>query len=266
MQDAALDCGVVRPQLEVVGNGARGDSRAADQLALHPRGEHPELEEGSGAHDDGDDESDQQRQAGAKGERTKQTRHSMALLPPRGALRHVHVHELTPSPGVGYLMLPRQWRRGTPVGSVQVSTRPMAGRPKHEKELEERDPCVSSVLASSVAVLLATVAGAGPSAQTGTNGKTAATAPATPKALSATGKIVGFDDATKTLTLSTAKGEEKFVLGSSARLQEGAKTITAANLSGLAGYQAKVRYTASGSDKAAESVMVSGGARAKSSK
>jgi hypothetical protein len=122
------------------------------------------------------------------------------------------------------------------------------------------------VLASSVAVLLATVAVAGPFAQTGTNGKAAATAPATAKALSATGKIVGFDDATKTLTLSTAKGEEKFVLGSSARLQEGAQTITAANLSGLAGHQAKVRYTASGSDKSAESVMVSGGARAKSSK
>ena len=87
------------------------------------------------------------------------------------------------------------------------------------------------VLASSLAVLLATVAGAGPSAQTSTNGKTAAAAPATPKALSATGKIVGFDNATKTLTLSTPKGEEKFVLGSSVRLQEGAKTITAANLS-----------------------------------
>ena len=69
------------------------------------------------------------------------------------------------------------------------------------------------VLASSVAVLLATVAGAGPSAQTSTNGKTAATAPATSKALSATGKIVGFDNATKTLTLSTAKGEEKVRAG-----------------------------------------------------
>ena len=56
------------------------------------------------------------------------------------------------------------------------------------------------------------------------------------------------------------------MLGSSSRLQEGAKTITTANLSGLAGYQAKVRYTASGSNKSAESVMVSGGARAKSSK
>ena len=77
---------------------------------------------------------------------------------------------------------------------------------------------------------------------------------------------MSFDSGSKTLTLSTAKGEEKFVLGSSARLQEGAKTITADSLSSLAGHQAKVRYTASGSDKAAESVMVSGGARAKSSK
>jgi hypothetical protein len=122
------------------------------------------------------------------------------------------------------------------------------------------------ILASSVAVLMAALAGAGQAAQTGTKGRTAAAAAATPRALSATGKIIGFDDSTKTLTLSTTKGEEKFVLGSSVRLQEGAKTITAANLSSLAGHQAKVRYTDAGGDKAAESVMVSGGARAKSSK
>jgi hypothetical protein len=121
------------------------------------------------------------------------------------------------------------------------------------------------VLASSVAVLVTALTGAGLSAQTAKT-KDATAAPAAPKALSATGTIVSFVDATKTLTLSTAKGEEKFVLGSTARLQEGAKTITSANLSSLAGHQAKVRYTASGGDKAAESVMVSGGARAKSSK
>jgi hypothetical protein len=121
------------------------------------------------------------------------------------------------------------------------------------------------ILASSVAVLVTALTGAGLSAQTAKT-KDATATPAAPKALSATGTIVSFDDATKTLTLSTAKGEEKFVLGSTARLQEGAKTITSANLSNLAGHQAKVRYTASGSDKAAESVMVSGGARAKSSK
>jgi hypothetical protein len=122
------------------------------------------------------------------------------------------------------------------------------------------------VLASSVAVLVATLSGVGFAAQPAPKAKAAAAAPAAPKALSATGKIVSFDDATKTLTLSTPKGEERFVLGSSARLQEGAKTITQSNLSSLAGHQAKVRYTASGSDKSAESVMVSGGAHAKSSK
>jgi len=118
------------------------------------------------------------------------------------------------------------------------------------------------ILAAAIA---ATLTGGGIQAQTATRASTGiSTAPA-PKALSATGKIVSFDDSSKTLTLSTAKGEEKFILGSSARLQQGAATITAQNLSGLAGHQAKVRYTGSGSDKAAESVMVSGGARAKSS-
>ena len=120
-------------------------------------------------------------------------------------------------------------------------------------------------LAAAMATTLS-LTGEGALAQTATRATTGmSTAPA-PKALSATGKIVSFDDSTKTLTLSTAKGEEKFVLGSNSHLQEGAKTITTANLSSLAGHQAKVRYTGSGSDKAAESVMVSGGARAKSSK
>ena len=122
------------------------------------------------------------------------------------------------------------------------------------------------MLASAAAAMAATLNGGAVIAQTATRATTGmSTAPA-PKALSATGKIVSFDDSTRTLTLSTAKGDETFMLGPSARLQEGAKTITAANLSSLAGHQAKVRYTGSGSDKAAESVMVSGGARAKSSK
>jgi len=122
------------------------------------------------------------------------------------------------------------------------------------------------ILASAAAAMAATFNAGGVMAQTATRATTAMSAAPAPKALSATGKIVSFDDGTKTLTLSTAKGDEKFVLGSSARLQEGAKTITAETLSSLAGHQAKVRYTGSGSDKAAESVMVSGGARAKASK
>ena len=117
-------------------------------------------------------------------------------------------------------------------------------------------------VASNVAILVTALGGAAFATQT------AASAQGTPspKGMASTGTIVGFDDGTRTLTLSTPKGEEKFVLGSRVRLQEGAKTITTENLSGLAGHQAKVRYTASGSSRSAESVMVSGGARAKSSK
>jgi hypothetical protein len=119
------------------------------------------------------------------------------------------------------------------------------------------------ILASVATLAVGALGGSGVTAQTAATGMSSAPAP---KALSATGKIVSFDDSSKTLTLSTVKGEEKFVLGSRARLQEGAKTITTENLSSLAGHQAKVRYTGSGSGKAAESVMVSGGARAKASK
>ena len=122
-----------------------------------------------------------------------------------------------------------------------------------------------AVLALSIVGLVATLGGVGYAEQASKMAKASAKA-AAPKAASATGKIVSFDDGSKTLTISTAKGEEKFVLGSNVRLHEGAKTITAANLASLTGHQAKVRYTVSGSDKTAESVMVSDGAGARSKK
>ena len=117
------------------------------------------------------------------------------------------------------------------------------------------------VLAFGIATLVAALGGVG-YAQTTKSAKASKSATAAPKAASATGKIVSFDDASKTLTLSTSKGEEKFVLGSNVKLNEGAKAITTANLSSLAGQQAKVHYTVSGSDKTAESVMVSAPAHA----
>jgi phage baseplate assembly protein gpV len=124
------------------------------------------------------------------------------------------------------------------------------------------------ILALSMAALVVTAGGISYAAQTSKS--TAPKAPAAkttaPKAMSATGKIVSYDDASKTLTISTGKGEEHFVLGTSARLQEGAKTITTSTLSGLTGHQAKVHYTMNGSDKTAESVMVSGGAAKSSAK
>ena len=113
------------------------------------------------------------------------------------------------------------------------------------------------VMTFGIAALVAALGGVG-YAQTTKSAKPAKTSTsAAPKEASATGKIVGFDDASKTLTISTSKGEEKFVLGSTVQLHEGSKTITSANLSSLTGQQAKVRYTVSGSDKTADSVMVS---------
>ena len=114
-------------------------------------------------------------------------------------------------------------------------------------------------LVLGIAALVVALGGVGYASQTSKGSKAAAkTSTTSAKASSATGKIVSYDDSSKTLTISTSKGEEKFTLGSNARLQEGAKTITASNLSSLAGHQAKVRYTTSGSDKTADSVMVSG--------
>jgi hypothetical protein len=112
------------------------------------------------------------------------------------------------------------------------------------------------IMAFGIAALVAALGGVG-YAQTTKSAKVAKTSAPAAKAASATGKIVSFDDASKTLTISTSKGEEKFVLGSTVKLNEGAKTITSANLSSLTGQQAKIRYTVSGSDKTAESVMVS---------
>jgi hypothetical protein len=74
---------------------------------------------------------------------------------------------------------------------------------------------------------------------------------------SATGKIVKFDATSRTLTLQTAKGEERFMLASNAKLNEGSRTLTAADLGGAVGQEAKVRYTTAGGQKTAMAVMVS---------
>lgn len=119
------------------------------------------------------------------------------------------------------------------------------------------------VLAASVGVLIAAVGGVGYAAQAAKAPNAVAANVTKAKSLAATGRIVSFDGETKTLTLSTSNGEEKFMVGSRARVQQGAKTITAGSLSSMAGRRAKVRYTASSGDRAAESVMVSGTVRAK---
>lgn len=86
------------------------------------------------------------------------------------------------------------------------------------------------------------------------------------KSLAATGRIVRYNADRRTLVLKTANGEEQFILASKVRVQESARIIAAESLSGLAGRVAKVRYTVSGTQRSAESVMVSGGADAKPEK
>jgi hypothetical protein len=111
----------------------------------------------------------------------------------------------------------------------------------------------AAVLALAATVSASQTPGPSPSA------KPAKATAAKPAGKSATGKIAKFDDASKTLTITTGKGEESFTLADTATLHEGAKTITTADLGGLAGHTAKIRYTEAGGKMTAESVTVAGG-------
>jgi hypothetical protein len=73
----------------------------------------------------------------------------------------------------------------------------------------------------------------------------------------ARGTVKKFDAATNTLTIATAKGaEESYMIGPKAMLREGEKSIAVSDLANLSGREATIRYTESGRQKNAESVMV----------
>jgi hypothetical protein len=78
------------------------------------------------------------------------------------------------------------------------------------------------------------------------------------KATAATvsGTIKSVDASAKTLTLTTAKGDETFSIGDKATIHHGSKTATVADLASLSGQPAKVHYTDSNGTKMATSVMV----------
>jgi hypothetical protein len=61
----------------------------------------------------------------------------------------------------------------------------------------------------------------------------------------------------QTLTIKTAKGTEDVTLAPSARIREGSKTMTAADLNHQTGARVKVRYTEKSGQKQAQSVTVS---------
>jgi hypothetical protein len=81
---------------------------------------------------------------------------------------------------------------------------------------------------------------------------------AAPKAtaLVTTGSIVRYDAASSMLVVSTAQGEQSFALTSSPRIQDGTKTVAAADLSKLTGRSVQVRYTEDMGKKNVESVRV----------
>lgn len=83
--------------------------------------------------------------------------------------------------------------------------------------------------------------------------------------LVATGKLVKFDASSNELTVSTSKGDEQFMLGPSARIHDGSKTVAPANLSGLAGRDLSVKYTEANGMKTVQSLTFSHGKQAKKS-
>jgi hypothetical protein len=89
-------------------------------------------------------------------------------------------------------------------------------------------------------------------------------AAAAAKSMSATGKIESYDAASKTVKITTSKGEESFVLGDAAKVMHSGKAVT--DLNTLVGHDAKVHYTEANGTKTATSISVAGMASAKKTK
>jgi hypothetical protein len=77
-------------------------------------------------------------------------------------------------------------------------------------------------------------------------------------AATVSGTIKSVDASAKTLTLTTAKGDETFTIGDKTSIHHGSKTATVADLSSLTGQPAKVHFTESNGTKMLTSVMVGG--------
>jgi len=77
-------------------------------------------------------------------------------------------------------------------------------------------------------------------------------------AATVSGTIKSVDASAKTLTLTTAKGDETFNLGDKTSIHHGSKAASVADLSSLSGQPAKVHYTESNGTKMVTSVMVGG--------
>ncbi|MBE3123436.1 MAG: hypothetical protein IMZ65_01380, partial [Planctomycetes bacterium] len=77
-----------------------------------------------------------------------------------------------------------------------------------------------------------------------------------PKAMVAMGTIAKYDAATKTLTVTTKKGPENFVIGAETTISEDAKKLAVDDLATLTGQNAKVEYTEAGGVMTATKVTI----------
>jgi hypothetical protein len=99
--------------------------------------------------------------------------------------------------------------------------------------------------------------------------KPAATAPkkpvktATATSMVATGKIAKFDAASNMLTVTTSTGDVTFMVGTTAKVQDGAKMLKAADLATDTGKSVTVRYSEKDGMKNASSVRLTAAAAPK---
>ncbi len=79
---------------------------------------------------------------------------------------------------------------------------------------------------------------------------------------SVVGTILKYDRASHTLSLSTASGNQRFVLTDTTPIRLGSKVMKAQDLAAHKGAKAKVRYTEDSGKRTVESVMVAAAAEA----
>ncbi len=116
-----------------------------------------------------------------------------------------------------------------------------------------------AITVSVLALTTSAMAQSPPAQQPGRQGTPPAAAPTQkPQSeMTATGAVVKYDPATRILTLTTTRNQQDtFELAAKVTIQEGAKTLTIADLGGATGKEATVRYTESGGKKVASSVML----------
>jgi hypothetical protein len=119
----------------------------------------------------------------------------------------------------------------------------------------------AAALTLSAPVFAAQAAPAAPAKAAPATTAAPATATKTAKAskttlITASGTISKFDATSKTLTVTTPKGDVAFMVDSSATITAGGKKVMASDLPNQAGHKVTVHYTEANGQKTAQSVRV----------